>query len=648
MSSVTFPVDLGGDGSTVTDDANASTGLANGGHRTRLVPALSQTVAMANTAKNQAQVSTTKATEAASSATAAAASESTATTKASEASTSATAAANSATNADAARAAAVDAQNNAVAVVTGGDGSLTAAPGTLPLADANGRLHASWYAALLPNAALNDVGVPGTAGFGVGVCPSLPAGFTPMPGATDPLSANYGNYQYSDGSIMVWIPAFWMRLAHADNPTYGTYGVNSVDVLPIGAYPSAAEANADGYYRHRAFVNGGADQLGFFRDKYDCSNNGGVASSIALAMPMVSGPAADQVGFSAVGATNAYHGAIGAARTRGAQFFPETVFMADALTRLSEAHGQAATSTTWCAWYSASTTNFPKGNNNNALKDTNDTGVTFTSAGSATYPNFAKTGSGSPFAKTTHNGQACGVADVNGNIYKINPGMTCVAASKTITGATQANPVQITIVGHGYATGDVVMITSVGGMTQLNDKLFVITSTGADTFTLDGTDGTAFGAFTAGGSATKGTFYLLKESVDIDTITSGTTLATDHWGATGVAALFDAVTLNFATTYGANAFAQRYGNAANQVFGWASTAQRALSMAGMPAAAGMSVSGSNLMGTDYYYQYIRDQLCVISRGSWADGSYAGARFRNLVYARANAYSYVGFAASCYL
>jgi hypothetical protein len=71
-------------------------------------------------------------------------------------------------------------------------------------------------------------------------------------------------------------------------------------------------------------------------------------------------------------------------------------------------------------------------------------------------------------------------------------------------------------------------------------------------------------------------------------------------------------------------------------------------MAGMPAAAGMSVSGSNLMGTDYYYQYIRDQLCVISRGKWDYGSYAGARYRNLNYARANANSGVGFAASCYL
>lgn len=47
MSSVTFSTDVGGDGSTVTDDSNPTTGLANGGHVTRFVPALAQTVAVA-------------------------------------------------------------------------------------------------------------------------------------------------------------------------------------------------------------------------------------------------------------------------------------------------------------------------------------------------------------------------------------------------------------------------------------------------------------------------------------------------------------------------------------------------------------------------------------------------------------------------
>lgn len=75
MASVYFDPAVGGDGSTVTDDSSATTGLGNGGHRTRFVPALSQIVAVAGNV-------TTKATQAASSAT-------TATTKAGEASSSA-------------------------------------------------------------------------------------------------------------------------------------------------------------------------------------------------------------------------------------------------------------------------------------------------------------------------------------------------------------------------------------------------------------------------------------------------------------------------------------------------------------------------------------------------------------------------------
>jgi hypothetical protein len=67
MATVTFSTAVGGDGSTVTDDANPTTGLANGGHRARFVPALAQTVAVA-------QNTVTKATEAAASAAAAAAS----------------------------------------------------------------------------------------------------------------------------------------------------------------------------------------------------------------------------------------------------------------------------------------------------------------------------------------------------------------------------------------------------------------------------------------------------------------------------------------------------------------------------------------------------------------------------------------------
>jgi hypothetical protein len=48
MTSVTFPTAIGGDGSTVSDDNDPTTGLGNDGHRTRFIPALQQTVALVN------------------------------------------------------------------------------------------------------------------------------------------------------------------------------------------------------------------------------------------------------------------------------------------------------------------------------------------------------------------------------------------------------------------------------------------------------------------------------------------------------------------------------------------------------------------------------------------------------------------------
>ena len=499
------------------------------------------------------------------------------------------------------------------------------------------------------SAYVNNIGVPGALGFGVGVCPSLPAGFSELQGTRDVRSPQYGNYRYSDGSIMVWVPAFWFRLGHASNPTYSTYGVNSVSVQPIWAFADDASANAAGYWRHRAFINAGANQLGFFRDKYHCSNQAGVATSVVGAMPLVSAAATGNSPFSGLtGApTNAYHGAIAACKTRGARFFPESVFIVDALARLTEAHAQASSSTNACAWYHA-VNNFPKGNNSGALADANDATVTFTSAGASGTPLLAFTGSASNVAKTTHNGQACGIADVNGNAWTINLGLTCIATSKAISAATQANPVALTVAGHDRTTGDTIMVTGVAGMTQINDRMFTVTVVDANTITLDGTNGTGFNAYTSGGTVSKGDFYSLKPSVDIASVTAGTTLATDHWGAAGVAAQFDSIAPAFATDYANNGAAQCYGNGANAVFDMSTSNGRALAMAGLPAAGGMSPSGTNAAGQDYFYQYIRDQLCAVSRGTGYTGVVAGVRARILGGVRADWDWNVGVAAACYL
>lgn len=70
--------------------------------------------------------------------------------------------------------------------------------------------------------------------------------------------------------------------------------------------------------------------------------------------------------------------------------------------------------------------------------------------------------------------------------------------AQTITGATNASPIQITIANHGLGTGETVVVASVGGNTAANGT-WVITVTGANTFTLNGSTGN--GAYTSGGTA---------------------------------------------------------------------------------------------------------------------------------------------------
>jgi hypothetical protein len=76
-------------------------------------------------------------------------------------------------------------------------------------------------------------------------------------------------------------------------------------------------------------------------------------------------------------------------------------------------------------------------------------------------------------------------------------------ATKTITGATAADPVVITATSHGYSNGDRVFISSVGGMTELNNREFTVANQTTNTFELSGIDGSAFTAYTSGGTSGK-------------------------------------------------------------------------------------------------------------------------------------------------
>jgi hypothetical protein len=92
-----------------------------------------------------------------------------------------------------------------------------------------------------------------------------------------------------------------------------------------------------------------------------------------------------------------------------------------------------------------------------------------------------------------------------GYIRFIQDGAYILEAAKTITGLTQADPGVVTATAHGYNDGDLVRIFDVVGMTQVNQRTFVVANKTTDTFELtnvwgDDIDTSDFTAYASGGT----------------------------------------------------------------------------------------------------------------------------------------------------
>ena len=406
----------------------------------------------------------------------------------------------------------------------------------------------------------------GGPGAGMGVCnPAyVPAGLVGLSGYNDRASPNFGNYIHpASGSIMCFIPLKWTKWGAG----IGVNGLAINQCSIVDDTPSMrALLSADGYAVHRAFWDGGSIKSGVFVDKYLCSNNGGIAASIKNGNPLSSDSAHNPFAGLAGTPANAYYGAVDAARLRGSGFFCNSRFIHTLLAQMSYAHAQASTSSVFCAWYDGTgVSNFPKGCNNNSLRDSQDASILYTSDG---YSTCGQTGSAVPFEKTTHNGQACGVADLNGLLWEVNLGMT--------------------------------------------------------------SDGSSY--------------FAVKSSVAMASLTSGNTLSTDVWGASGRTANYD----NIGATYGAltaSSTTKLYGNA-SQVFseqasdiGWAATCL------GIPLAGG--VGGTNAFGNDGLYDFRPNDMCATSGGAWNSVAYAGVWALRLNYAQNASADTVGFRCAIY-
>jgi len=339
-----------------------------------------------------------------------------------------------------------------------------------------------------------------------------------------------------------------------------------------------------------------------------------------------------------------YGGAYSVAKSRGNDFFVTPIYVWQAIQILQQAHAQASTSSTYCAWYDGTgAKNYPKGNNNYGA-DIDDGTITFSNCTDdywkALPGNEAKqNGGASNLAKTTHNGQECGISGVNGNQFDVVSGLTCKTTTYTIDLLTgDGSKVTIhTTASHNRSVNDWIMLTNLGA--EITDKLFKVTDI-VDSQTLK--VASAVTSFTdTSGTMTAGTFYLLKDTFQVKNLTGGNSLTTtDMFNSTFLSTYCDIVTPDFVNE---GAFAQKHGNGANQVLEFStnktSNAYKKAS-ALMPKANGVSSLGTNQFGIDYFYQYLRDELVPIVAGSWNNGSYAGVFYLTLSYNRTNSISTV--------
>lgn len=433
------------------------------------------------------------------------------------------------------------------------------------------------------------IGTPGQQGFGVGIYPAaLPSGFSALPGAFDVASPNYGNYWYSDGSVMVFVPRFYYRIGSTSSPRYAVYGLNAIDIAGVDTFATEAEANAAGYAMHRAFIDGGQIKSGFFIDKYICSKSeDGVSRGMSVKGGVPISLTTDAGYTNSAGMTGCVgqlHDAVKLSRARGAGVFNVmSIFMANAYALLALAHGQAATSNAACAWYdSTGTTNFPKGCNNNNLADVNDSSVIYQSAGDTANAFKPRTGSASNLAKTAHNGQSCGIVDINGCMYQVLLGLTQAGSSAT-----------------------------------------------------------------ASSQVTSGDAYILKTSSKLADLTPGWGGATDAWGTgANLSGRYDLI--GRFLPWGAEIDWVRFGNGSNQVFSPEVAGTDYLrTCAGIAKISGYSVGGTNLYGSDGNFRYTRENLFPLAAGSWVSGSHAGAFYRIWSINRSNVSFNIGFRAAAY-
>ena len=102
-----------------------------------------------------------------------------------------------------------------------------------------------------------------------------------------------------------------------------------------------------------------------------------------------------------------------------------------------------------------------------------------------------------PFQYSTSQNYALEFADLKLRFFTNHSRL--VENDKNITAITKANPGVVTSAAHGYSNGEVLVLSAIAGMTQLNGKEVTVANATTDTYELFGVDTTNYSTYTSGG-----------------------------------------------------------------------------------------------------------------------------------------------------
>ena len=141
--------------------------------------------------------------------------------------------------------------------------------------------------------------------------------------------------------------------------------------------------------------------------------------------------------------------------------------------------------------------------------------------------------------------------------------------------------------------------------------------------------------------------YILKTSAQAKALTAGNTLATDLWGATGIAALYYDLGTSYQAWRETGADRSTSYGASTQVFSEAASGN-AWNWAGAGGMLATGDGGTNAFGSDLFNDYKPNECCPLSGGNWGNGSNAGVWAFDLSVGRGGSSSNVGFRSALYL